>query len=244
VRPDELHLAFNFALLWEEWDAAGMRAAIHATLDALGAVGAAPTWVLENHDVVRLPTRYGSRRRARAAALLLLALPGTVFLYAGQELGLEEADLADEHRRDPLFARTGGARKGRDGCRIPLPWTQREPGLGFTSGKPWLPVPPEWAEQSVEAQREDPHSMLELYREALARRRELAGAPFAWLDDAEETLSFARGHVVCTVNAASDDIPMPGGELLLASEPGLQDMLPPDTAAWVRTTDDERSALR
>jgi alpha-glucosidase len=86
--------------------------------------------------------------------------------------------------------------------------------------------------------------MLELYREALARRRELAGAPFAWLDDAEETLSFARGHVVCTVNAASDDIPRPGGELLLASEPGLQDMLPPDTAAWVRTTDDERSALR
>ena len=145
VRPDELHLAFNFSFLWEAWNATAMRETIDRTLAALVKVAAPATWVFENHDVTRLPTRFGGgedgARRARAAALLLLALPGTAFVYQGQELGLEEVELADEARQDPIFARTNGTRKGRDGCRVPFPWTDEPPGFGFTTGTPWLPIP-------------------------------------------------------------------------------------------------------
>jgi len=234
VRPDELHLAFNFALLWEDWHAAGLRDAIDRTLAALARVGATPTWVLESHDVPRLPTRYGSTRRARAAALLLLALPGTAFLYAGQELGLEEVDLADELRQDPIFFRTAGGRKGRDGCRVPIPWQAEQPGHGFSETAPWLPIPPAWSAKAVEQQRGDPSSTLELYRAALAERRAFAREPFAWQESPPETLQFTRGHVVCIVNAGSDDIELPAGGLSLASEPDVRDALPPDTAAWLR----------
>ena len=114
LRRDELHMAFNFTLLFQNWDAEGIRDAIDTSIAALGDVGATPTWVLENHDVTRLPTRYGGGeeglRRARAAALLLLALPGPVYLYQGQELGLEEVDLPDEVRQDPIFHRMKGER--------------------------------------------------------------------------------------------------------------------------------------
>ena len=138
VRPDELQLAFNFAFLYESWNEPALRRTIDETLDAFGAVGATPTWVLENHDVQRLATRYGggveAARRARAAALFLLALPGTAFLYEGQELGLEEVELPDELRQDPIFFRTNGERLGRDGCRVPIPWENGPPGFGFTTG--------------------------------------------------------------------------------------------------------------
>lgn len=234
VRPDELHLAFNFALLWEPWDAPRLRAAIEATLGALRPVGATATWVLENHDVPRLPTRYGSVRRARAGSLLLLALPGTAFLYQGEELGLEEVDVPAEARRDPVFFRTDGERAGRDGCRVPLPW-ERGPGLGFTSGRPWLPVPDGWDALSVEAQRADPASTLALHRDALALRRGFAGAPFRWLDAPDGVLAFARGDVVCTLNAGPGPVPLPPGELLLGSVPLDGGDLPQDAAAWTRT---------
>src|SRR3954453_12076892 len=107
------------------------------------------TWVFENHDVTRIVTRFGGEQRARAAALLLLALPGPVFLYQGQELGLEEVELPDEVRQDPIFHRMKGARIGRDGCRVPLPWDDGPPGLGFTTGRPWLPIPAAWAKKTV-----------------------------------------------------------------------------------------------
>ena len=156
VGPDELHLSFNFALLHAPWDAEHMRETIDRTLRALGAVGAPATWVFENHDVPRLPTRYGGgevgERRARAAALLLFGLPGTSFTYQGQELGLEEVDLPDELRQDPVFIHTNGVRKGRDGCRVPIPWTKEPPAFGFTDGDPWLPMPQDWDAVSVEAQ--------------------------------------------------------------------------------------------
>src|SRR3954453_9499399 len=122
------------------------------------------TWVFENHDVTRIVTRFGGEQQARAFALLLLALPGPVFLYQGQELGLEEVDLADALRQDPIFHRTGGERKGRDGCRVPIPWT-----LALDSNA-WLPQPPAWSELSVEAQRGDDASVRSLYRRALAAR--------------------------------------------------------------------------
>ena len=235
VRPDELQLAFNLALLWDEWDAVAMRETIDRTLAAMTAVGAVPSWVLENHDVPRVTTRYGGgevgRRRARAAALLLLALPGAVFLYQGQELGLEEVDLTDEARRDPLFFQSGGARKGRDGCRVPFPWTIAAPGFGFTSSEPWLPAPEDWGRHSVAAQSGDAASILELYRLALARR---PSGPFEWLDSPCGTLVIGRGEVVCLVNVDAAALELPAGELLVASDHG-SNRLGPGAAAWVRT---------
>jgi alpha-glucosidase len=241
VRPDELHLAFNFRLLWQEWDADAMRAAVDGTLAALGPVGATPTWVLENHDVMRLPSRYRSLERARAAALFLLALPGTIFLYAGQELGLEEVDLPDGVRQDPIFFHTAGARKGRDGCRVPLPWDGGPPGFGFTSGTPWLPIPNRWAEATVAAQKRDSSSNLSLYRSALAARRAsdaLRSGSFEWRAGPHGGLVFGREsadeHVVAAVNVSAEPFELPEGELVVASRPGLSDRLPPGSAAWVR----------
>jgi alpha-glucosidase len=233
LRPDELQLAFNFTLLKETWDAERMRATIDRTLDALAAVGATATWVLENHDVTRLPTRVGTAE-ARAAALLLLALPGTAFVYQGQELGLEEVDLPDELRQDPVFFRSGGRRKGRDGCRVPVPWGGPPPGHGFTSGTPWLPIPDAWQALSVAAEQGDPASTLELYRVALALRREseaLRVGRFRWLASRPGTLAFERSApgetVACVVDVDGGGIELPDGELLLASGASPR-------AAWVR----------
>jgi alpha-glucosidase len=242
VRDDELHLAFNFTLLFEEWDAERIRAAVDATRASFAEVGATPTWVLENHDVTRQPTRYGDGdgeiglRRARAACLLLLALPGVAFLYQGQELGLEEVDLPDERRQDPVFVRTKGARKGRDGCRVPIPWQGGPPGFGFTTGEPWLPIPGHWAGLSVAVQREDPASTLSLYRSALALRP--AGDGFAWRESPSGSLVFERDDILCLVNVAAPEFELPAGEVVLASDPGLTKSLPANTAAWARTTGD------
>ena len=241
VRPDELHLAFNFLLLFEPWEAKALRAAIDATLAALEPVGATPTWVLENHDVTRLRTRHGSVDAARAAALLLLALPGTIFVYTGQELGLEEVDLPDELRQDPIFFRTGGAKKGRDGCRVPIPWTPDPPGYGFTAGTPWLPIPGTWGGLCVAAQERDEESTLALYRRALAARRAspaVRGGSFAWRESRAGTLAFDRATeeetVVCIVNVSAESADVPRGELLVASRLGANGLLPPNSSAWVR----------
>ena len=230
VRPDELHLAFNFTLLWEPWEAGALRAAIDRTLGALEPIGATPTWVLENHDVVRLATRYGGDDRARAAALLLLALPGSVFLYAGQELGLDEVDLPPSARRDPVYFRTQGVRLGRDGARVPLPWERDGRALGFTDGEPWLPMPAAWADRSVAAQADDAGSILALYRAAVAAR---PSGPFAWRESPRGTLVFARGDAVCAVNVDGAPLAVPGGEVLVASAP-VERELPAGAAAWVR----------
>ena len=185
----------------------------------------------ENHDVTRLATRYGSVERARAAALLLLALPGAKFLYQGQELGLEEVELPDEARQDPIFFRTAGERVGRDGCRVPLPWENGPPGFGFTAGTPWLPIPDEWSELTVEAQAERDDSTLSLYRRALAARP--TGA-FAWRESPPGTLVFERGSgLVCAVNVDGAPLELPAGELALASRPLRDRALPVDAAAWV-----------
>ncbi|MFL5926035.1 MAG: alpha-amylase family glycosyl hydrolase [Gaiellaceae bacterium] len=233
LRPDELHLAFNFTLLFQEWDAAGIRDAIDRSRAALDDVGAPPTWVFENHDVTRLTTRYGGGtdglRRARAAALLLLALPGPTFLYQGQELGLDEVDLPDEVRQDPIFHRLRGVLKGRDGCRVPLPWDDRAPGFGFTTGAPWLPIPPRWSNLTVARQLADGGSTLELFRSALVSR---PSGKFEWRDSPRGTLVFSRGSVVCLVNVNGAPLPLEG-ELLLASE-SIGATLPAGAAAWTR----------
>ncbi|MFJ9699279.1 glycoside hydrolase family 13 protein [Streptomyces fradiae] len=197
VRRDELHQAFNFHYLRCPWDAAALRRVIDESLRATGAVGAPATWVLSNHDVVRHATRLGGVRQARAAALLMLALPGSVYLYQGEELGLPEvADLPDGARRDPAFHRGDGQDGLRDGCRVPIPWTREGTSYGFGPGGSWLPQPAGWGGLSVEAQTGDPDSVLELYRAALALRRAHpalgAGHGVEWLPAPPGVLAFRR----------------------------------------------------
>lgn len=246
VRPDELHSAFNFDFLKADWDAEQLRRVIDRCLTADSAVGAPTTWVLANHDVVREVTRYGGGeqglRRARAAALLMLALPGGAYVYQGEELGLEEVlDLPEELLQDPTWERSGHTVRGRDGCRVPIPWSAQGPSLGFGPGEPWLPQPSGWAALSVQSQEAVAGSTLELYRDALQlRRRLLRGSSIRWLDSPAETLVFRRdepaGSVVCAVNLGAAVLPLPAHEeVLLASGP-LEGGLPTDTAVWLRVT--------
>ncbi|MEU3963040.1 glycoside hydrolase family 13 protein [Streptomyces buecherae] len=256
LRPGELHQAFNFHYLTTGWDAAALRSVIDASLAAMRPVGAPTTWVLSNHDVVRHATRFADASpeqglaRARAAALLMLALPGSAYLYQGEELGLPEVtDLPDEVRQDPSFFRGDGQDGLRDGCRVPLPWSGDVPPYGFgpePGGPSWLPQPAAWARLSVAAQTGDPHSTLELYRRALAVRREQpalgAGDAVRWLTAPDGVLSFRRdapqGGVQCTVNTTSAPVrlPEPGPVLVASAELGPAEggtrELPADTAVW------------
>ncbi|UQA95853.1 glycoside hydrolase family 13 protein [Streptomyces halobius] len=250
LRPGELHQAFNFHYLNTGWDAAGLREAIDSSLDAMRPVGAPTTWVLSNHDVVRHRTRLGGGlHRARAAALLMLALPGSAYLYQGEELGLPEVtDLPDEVRQDPAFARKSGesGQDGlRDGCRVPVPWSGDAPPYGFGTGGSWLPQPADWAGLTVRAQTGDPSSTLELYRSALALRRTHpglgAGDAVEWLDAPDGVLAFRRpGGLVCTVNTTDAPARLTApGKLLLASREPAEDegefavfSLPADTTVW------------
>nr|WSX52172.1 glycoside hydrolase family 13 protein [Streptomyces sp. NBC_00974] len=248
VRPDELHQAFNFRFLNCPWDPAAMRTVVDESLAATASVGAPTTWVLSNHDVVRHVTRYGGGARglarARAAALLMLALPGSAYVYQGEELGLPEVtDLPDSVRRDPAFARTAGQDGLRDGCRVPLPWAGDEAPYGFGTGGSWLPQPAEWAALSVAAQTGDPHSTLELYRAALELRRALPGlgapeaGPLTWLPAPEGVLLFTRPGFACTLNTrpAALELPAPGRPVL-SSAPvetdGRTVRLPSDSCTW------------
>ncbi|MEY9966549.1 alpha-glucosidase [Streptacidiphilus sp. MAP12-16] len=261
LRPDELHQAFNFQYLGTAWDAEALKGVVDVTLDAMRPVGAPATWVLSNHDVVRHLTRFGDGedreqdlRRARAATLLMLALPGSAYVYQGEELGLPEVlDLPDALRQDPAFTRARGTnaegQEGmRDGCRVPLPWSGTEAPYGFgpvAGGPSWLPQPAEWAKLSVEAQTGDRSSTLELYRSALAARREHpalgSGDSLVWLDAPEGVLSFRRstadGVFVCTVNTGSEPVrlPAPGRVLLSSSDVVVIEdeiVLSPDTTVW------------
>ncbi|MFH8367399.1 glycoside hydrolase family 13 protein [Streptomyces sp. NPDC018031] len=251
LRPDELHQAFNFHFLGTAWDAAAMRAVIDESLDSMRPVGAPTTWVLSNHDVVRHTTRYAESgpeqglARARAAALLMLALPGSTYVYQGEELGLPEVtDLPDEVRQDPSFFKENGQEGLRDGCRVPIPWSGTEAPYGFgpvAGGPSWLPQPDSWARLSVEAQTGDPDSTLELYRAAIALRREHpalgAGDAVEWLEAPEGVLAFRRDDFICTVNATGQPVALPApGRVLLASGPlpgdGAEFRLPADTTVW------------
>ncbi|MDM4763812.1 alpha-amylase family glycosyl hydrolase [Galbitalea sp. SE-J8] len=259
LRPDELHTAFNFDFMSREWRADQLRESIATMLAAHAPVGAPSTWVLSNHDVTRPVTRYGradtafafatkrfgtptdrelGTRRARAAALLVAALPGSLYIYQGDELGLPEVeDLPSGAREDPMHFRSGGVDPGRDGCRVPLPWTGDEPPYGFSStSATWLPQPADWGGLTAERQAADPGSMLSLYRRAIRLRRSFESAPFAWIDAPDDVLAFARGDgLVCLANVAGRPVALPrGAELLLASSELVDDALPSDSTAWVR----------
>ncbi|GGL88034.1 glycoside hydrolase family 13 protein [Nakamurella endophytica] len=271
--PEGLGQAFNFDLLEAAWDAGAFRAVIAHNLAHAEQSGASSTWVLSNHDVVRHATRYGlpevdglptkevarrwlltdgtepavdvdrGLRRARAATLLMLALPGSAYLYQGEELGLAEVpDLPAAAREDPIYFRTGGAERGRDGCRVPLPWQARAEGgesFGFGPGPAHLPQPAWFDRYAVDAELADPASTLRLYRQALALRRQLQGAEsLEWLESGNpDVLAFARpGGWQCWTNFGPRPVTVPAdlrAGLVLGSGVVDDDQLPPETTVWI-----------
>ena len=263
VRPDEMHQAFNFAYLETPWEAEPIRRVVNASLDAFGGVGAPSTWVLSNHDVVRHASRLAFRgenpqgvgigpdspekpnrvlglRRARAATLLMLALPGSAYLYQGEELGLPEAiDLPDAARQDPTWNRTNHTKYGRDGCRVPIPWEADAPAYGFnTTGKSWLPQPVDWAGYARDAQRGETGSTLELYRAALSLRaaQNLGLGTVSWLPDyPDDVVAFQNGNVRVIANTGSSIVSLPAGDVALSSEPISSGKLPGDVTVWLLT---------
>jgi alpha-glucosidase len=240
VGDDRLHQAFNFTVFRTPWGAAALRATIEKAIGAFDP----PTWVLSNHDLTRHVTRYGGgelgRRRGLAVTAVLLALPGSPYLYQGEELGLDETDVPPERRTDPTWFRSNGALVGRDGCRTPIPWTAAGSGHGFTTGEPWLPMPPESATQAVDAE----PAVLVAYREMLAVRRSLRGSlgnAVTWLDTPRDVLAFRRdGDLVCVLNTATEAVELPvSGELLLATDDaasvdGGTVTVPAASAVWLR----------
>lgn len=269
VRPDEMHQAFNFDYLCTRWDADELATVIAETMDTFHSVGAPCTWVLSNHDVIRHATRLGwgdtgrgpngigandpqpdralGLRRARAASQLMLALPGSAYLYQGEELGLpEHTTLPNEVREDPAFFRTEGAELGRDGCRIPLPWQADAPGCGFSpSGQTWLPQPAGWAEYAVDRQLEDPTSTLQFYQHLLALRKHLQlgeasvqiATPAAGVLQLQ--LTNPSGEEVLVIAAIDADYPLPAPWQVEISSAAVaecdgQVIIPANTCVWAR----------
>ena len=237
-----LHQAFDFTVMRTPYDAPALHQTLSNALDLFDA----PTWVLSNHDLVRHATRYGAGelgvRRGLSLTGLLLALPGSPYLYQGEELGLQEAEIPPDLRQDPIWQRSGHTQPGRDGCRTPMPWQADAPGFGFTTGTPWLPFSPESALRAVDR---DP-AVLQTYRRLLALRRSLVpglGRQVRWLDAPPGVLAVQReGGLLCVLNTLGEDVevPVPSGELLVATAPGaeLGDgvlTVPAAASAWVRT---------
>ncbi|WP_374102673.1 glycoside hydrolase family 13 protein [Arthrobacter sp. GN70] len=279
VRSDEMQQAFNFDFLLAGWDAERMSEAIELSLDAAGSVGAPSTWVLSNHDTVRHPSRFGLENpttfpkgiaaqdeqpdadlglaRARAASMVSFALPGSAYLYQGEELGLpEHTSLPDSVRQDPSFFRTGGVERGRDGCRVPLPWSSAEPGFGFSlaspdgaapaasPAEPWLPQPEAFGELAADRQAGVEGSTLELYRSILEfrRARKLGSGTFTWAeehDPANGVLAFHNRDVMAVVNMGSTALPVPDGFRVELSSSGAgsgsnaRDGIAPNSAAYL-----------
>ncbi|WP_298255251.1 glycoside hydrolase family 13 protein [uncultured Arthrobacter sp.] len=263
--PEGLGQAFNFDLLRADWDADQFREIITTNLAEVGASGASSTWVFSNHDVVRHATRYGlppaedgasqdgrawlldggpesaldrelGERRARAATQLMLALPGSAYLYQGEELGLHEvADIADEARQDPTFLRNTGVDVGRDGCRVPLPWTATGTSFGFGDDGTHLPQPAWFGEYAVDVQEEDPASSLGFYRRALELRRALQGTEsLEWVEDSADVLHFVRpGGWRTLTNFGPEPVDLPAGTVLLSSSPLEDGRVPADTTVWL-----------
>ncbi|KHL18077.1 alpha-glucosidase [Mumia flava] len=246
VRPDEMHQVFNFQWLSTPFSAPELRRVIDDTYAAVAPVGASPTWVLSNHDVVRTVTHYGGGeiglRRAKAALLTMFALPGSAYVYQGEELGLPQVEVAPEDRQDPTWLRGGGV--GRDGCRIPVPWDGDTSPFGFSSGEPWLPMPGWFADLTVEHQSHDPFSTLAFVRYALARRRGLVddlSDKLVMLERGDDVVAFRRDGadggpaLVCVVNCGDTDHAVADlGDPIVLSTALAEDTgaLLPDAAAW------------
>jgi len=257
--------AFNFDLLQADWEYDKFRRVIEENLALAGQNGSSSTWVFSNHDVVRHATRYGlpkdpsgvwqdgkawllsngteptvdvelGLRRARAAVLLMLALPGSAYLYQGEELGLQEVgELPAANLQDPAYFRSKGAEKGRDGCRVPIPWTVGGLSFGFGPGGSHLLQPKWFGAYSVEAEEKDLESTLSLYRKALAVRRGLqTGNSLSWVDGTDWVLHFIRpGGWQSIANFGAAPVELPEAAVVLSSGPLEGDKLPSDTTAWL-----------
>ncbi|ABS04764.1 alpha-amylase family glycosyl hydrolase [Kineococcus radiotolerans] len=268
--PEGLGQAFNFDLLRSDFDAASFRRIVEENLRLAAESGTSSTWVLSNHDVVRHVSRYGlpdgmdeadrarwllsggtdpapdlerGARRARAATAFLLALPGSAYLYQGEELGLPEvADLDAAVLQDPTWLRSGHVDKGRDGCRVPLPWTAEGPSHGFGPGPSHLPQPSWFAAHAADVQDRDPRSTLSAYREALAWRRRLrTGEELVFEDAPEGVVRFRRpGGWTCVTNFTTRAVPLPPGRVVLSSGAPADELdgeLPGETTVWLLPAD-------
>jgi alpha-glucosidase len=265
VRPDEFHQTFNFRFLDTEWHAPLIKATIDESFSAFGEVGAPSTWVLSNHDVIRHASRMGGLTgrptasdgvgpghpqpdrelglsRARAATMFMLGLPGSAYLYQGEELGLPEHTMLEpEHRQDPTFARTQGERLGRDGCRVPLPW-EAAGGKNFGFGPSdasWLPAPEIYGSYARDAQEGIAGSTLELYKHALAARKSwnLGNGSFEWMPGlvSPKTLAYKNGDILVVHNFGEDAVALPEGEVILQSWAGAYtDALPANQTVWLK----------
>ena len=263
VREDEMNQAFNFGYLATQWDAKALRSVIDESMDAFGGVGAPSTWVLSNHDVIRHASRLvlsapmedhatgiGPKtvekpdevlglQIARAATTMMMALPGSAYVYQGEELGLPEViNIPDDLRQDPTFFRTNGERYGRDGCRVPIPWEGNAPAYGFNStGASWLPQTKSFASLARSEQEGVPGSTLELYKNLLSVRADLSlgTGSFDWLEGYNsDVLAFRNGPIGIIANLGESDVTLPAGEVLVSSGDLGGAMLPSNTTAWVK----------
>ena len=269
VAPDEFHQAFSFDLMLQPWHEPSLRAAIDRSI-ARANTQSGPAWALSSHDVHRVATRYGQAidleppdpkdmigsarkrgpvdielgaRRSRAAALIQMALPGTVYLYQGEELGLPEVlEMDPADRQDPIWRRSGGTEYGRDGCRVPLPWSRTAPNWGFSTtasaASAWLPQPREFGRYCAFDEQADPGSVFSVYAAAVAARKQYFAphAPLEWIDAPPGVLAFRRGRVACVANLSDEAMPVPvRGEVLLSSTPGTPGWLGADAAVYVET---------
>lgn len=254
VADDQLHQGFFFEFMKAAWSAQDIRRIITHGINQERATTSPVTWVLGNHDTVRVATRFAGGapgvshgdpaqgvRRARAAALLSLALPGSAYIFQGEELGLPEVvDLTAGDLRDPIFRNTLGARRGRDGCRVPLPWSGDNAPFGHvTASGTWLPQPDYFRDYTVESEDTDDDSTLNLYRRALLLRKAIPGsaAAFTWLDAGPGVIAFKRGSFLCVTNMTGETIPLPfTAAPTLTSNVSEPETLAPDATAWWLTS--------
>jgi alpha-glucosidase len=264
VRKDEYHQAFNFDYLATEWEAKRLKDVVDESLFEFGAVGAPSTWVLSNHDVIRHVTRLSykeipkqgdgigpdypqpdeakGQRIGRAASAFMLGLPGSSYLYQGEELGLpEHTTLESEYRQDPTFFRTKGERVGRDGCRVPIPWEADAPAFGFSeTGKSWLPQPENYRGYSRDRQQGVAGSTLELYKRLLSLRKSnaLGDGNLEWVESlcTDSTLAYKNNSVLVVANFGPDSLALPEGELLVTTQHDLSNegVLEHDQVAWIK----------
>jgi alpha-glucosidase len=246
VRPDELHQVFNFDLLDAPFSALNLYDVISRSIELMKTVDALPTWALSNHDSPRVASRVGEQQ-SRALALFVFGLPGSTYVFAGQELGLPDGVIPDESRQDPIYFRSQGTQKGRDGARVPLPWNGDNAPFGFTSATPWLPMQDSWKELTVDKQAADPKSSLNLYKNALNLRAEhlVNNGDIEWIESPahgstnQSLLAYRRGDISVFMNLGDLAVEVEiTGKVLIVSA-GIPDgrdgkiSIPPVSTLWV-----------